>query len=175
MVPGGKDIGVWRQANGTTLRGEGSSSDRMVRESRVRNHVPAEWFLNSVAESRFRLNGFRTGKRNHGPALMVRSKGERNHGSSLMVRSKRKRNHGPGEWCLSKKKRNHGPGKWCLSKKKRNHGLFKNEKRQKLGIFCDLRFSFSEITVLGQWCRSEKSGITVLINGASAKKAESRS
>ena len=102
----GKDIGVWRQANGTTLRGEGSSSDRMVRESRVRNHVPAEWFLNSVAESRFRLNGFRTGKRNHGPALMVRSKGERNHGSSLMVRSKRKRNHGPGEWCLSKKKRN---------------------------------------------------------------------
>ena len=175
MVPGGKDIGVWRQANGTTLRGEGSSSDRMVRESRVRNHVPAEWFLNSVAESRFRLNGFRTGKRNHGPALMVRSKGERNHGSRLMVRSKRKRNHGPGEWCLSKKKRNHGPGSM--------------QKRQKLGIFCDLRFSFSEITVLGQWCRSEKSGITVLgqwcrseksgitvlINGASAKKAESRS
>ena len=157
----GKDIGVWRQANGTTLRGEGSSSDRMVRESRVRNHVPAEWFLNSVAESRFRLNGFRTGKRNHGPALMVRSKGERNHGSSLMVRSKRKRNHGPGEWCLSKKKRNHGPGSM--------------QKRQKLSIFCDLRFSFSGITVLGQWCRSEKSGITVLINGASAKKAESRS
>ena len=120
----GKDIGVWRQANGTTLRGEGSSSDRMVRESRVRNHVPAEWFLNSVAESRFRLNGFQTGKRNHGPALMVRSKGERNHGSRLMVRSKRKRNHGPGEWCLSKKKRNHGPGSM--------------QKRQKLSIFCHL-------------------------------------
>ena len=58
MVPGGKDIGVWRQANGTTLRREGSSSDRMVRESRVRNHVPAEWFLNSVAESRFMVEWF---------------------------------------------------------------------------------------------------------------------
>ena len=54
----GKDIGVWHQANGTTLRREGSSSDRMVRESRVRNHVPAEWFLNSVAESRFMVEWF---------------------------------------------------------------------------------------------------------------------